>query len=68
MTASNYQEFWRCGSCRRVYWEGKSFQMAVEHYRQFARAAPEAPSERAAGHAAGSYLRYGHAGPRAALE
>ena len=55
VTASNYQEFWRCGSCRRVYWEGKSFQMAVQHYRQFARASA-APEESP------------RAGPRAALE
>ena len=46
-TAEMYSEFWRCGVCRRVYWEGNTFRQALAHYAQFAESpdaatAPEA--------------------------
>ena len=46
-TAEMYSEFWRCGVCRRVYWEGNTFRQALAHYAQFAE--PKKPGAAAEG-------------------
>ena len=42
-----YSEFWRCGVCRRVYWEGNTFRQALAHYARFAE--PKKPGAAAEG-------------------
>ena len=34
-TLENFDEFWLCGGCGKVYWEGKMFVKALDHFRSF---------------------------------
>ena len=34
-TLDNFNEFWLCGGCGKVYWEGKMFVQALGHFREF---------------------------------
>ncbi|CAK0873896.1 unnamed protein product [Prorocentrum cordatum] len=45
---ARYQEFWRCGGCGKVFWEGSMFEKAVSHFRTFV------PCERSGGGGGGA--------------
>lgn len=32
---TNIQEFWRCGKCRQIYWEGHSYKNAKTRFSDF---------------------------------
>ena len=34
-TIAKYDEYWVCGGCNHVYWHGKLFQNALDHFQQF---------------------------------
>lgn len=34
-TLESFDEFWLCGGCGKVYWEGKMFVKALGHFRSF---------------------------------
>mmetsp|Transcript_99021 Transcript_99021/g.288793 ORF Transcript_99021/g.288793 Transcript_99021/m.288793 type:complete len:794 (-) Transcript_99021:309-2690(-) len=34
-TLRSYDEFWVCGGCGKVFWEGSMFEKAVGHFRTF---------------------------------
>ncbi|CAJ1419291.1 unnamed protein product [Effrenium voratum] len=34
-TLEAFDEFWLCGGCGKVYWEGKMFVKALDHFRTF---------------------------------
>lgn len=34
-TLENFDEFWLCGGCGKIYWEGKMFVKALGHFRGF---------------------------------
>eukprot|EP00742_Colponemidia_sp_Colp-10_P007624 GILJ01008216.1.p1 GENE.GILJ01008216.1~~GILJ01008216.1.p1 ORF type:complete len:811 (+),score=138.75 GILJ01008216.1:45-2477(+) len=33
VTRTSYDEFWQCGQCKKLYWAGKMYDMAQEHFR-----------------------------------
>ena len=34
-TLDNFEEFWICGGCNKIYWEGKMHEKALGHFRSF---------------------------------
>jgi hypothetical protein len=34
-TLQVYTDFWLCGGCGKIYWEGTLFEKAVTHFRKF---------------------------------
>lgn len=42
-TLESFDEFWLCGGCGKIYWEGKMFVKALSHFRSFM---PEAERQR----------------------
>uniref|UniRef100_A0A0G4F728 3'-5' exonuclease domain-containing protein n=1 Tax=Chromera velia CCMP2878 TaxID=1169474 RepID=A0A0G4F728_9ALVE len=32
-TLEKHDEFWRCGGCGKVFWEGKMMEMAINHFK-----------------------------------
>jgi len=41
-TLENFDEFWLCGGCGKIYWEGKMFVKALDHFRSFM---PDGPTD-----------------------
>lgn len=35
-TLARYKEFWACGGCGQVYWEGPLWEKARRHFRAYA--------------------------------